>query len=121
MEVEYILVSNPDLKISSYAVTLANGDPLPSWLRLDDKGGLITGEPPVGVQTIHLRVEVILNDGTSIIRYISVDTFTGEITAMRDVENIQIAGTQTFTNQLNDVLTELDQVKDELVAALKSN
>ena len=96
IEVNYIIVSNPDLSTSSYAVTLANGDPLPSWLRLDDKGGLISGEPPVDIQNIHLRVEIILSDGTTIIRYVSVDTFTGEITAMRDADNNLVAGTQLF-------------------------
>ena len=119
IEVNYVIVSNPDLSTSSYAVTLANGDPLPSWLRLDDKGGLISGEPPVDIQNIHLRVEIILSDGTTIIRYVSVDTFTGEITAMRDANNDLIAGTQTFTEQLNGAANGLDQVQNGLIAALK--
>ena len=119
IEVNYVIVSNPDLSTSSYAVTLANGDPLPSWLRLDDKGGLISGEPPVDIQNIHLRVEIILSDGTTIIRYVSVDTFTGEITAMHDANNDLIAGTQTFTEQLNGAANGLDQVQNGLIAALK--
>jgi hypothetical protein len=119
LEVNYIVVSNPDLTTSSYSVTLANGDPMPSWLRLDDKGGLVSGEPPVGIQDIRLRIEVILSDGTTIIRYVSVDTFTGEITAMRDIDNAFIAGIETFTEQLNGVDSELEQLKNELTAALQ--
>jgi len=119
VDVDYMVVSNPDLKTSSYSVTLANGDPLPAWLRLDDRGGLVSGEPPVDIQNIRLRVEVNLSDGTTIIRYVSVDTFTGEITAMRDVESEAIAGTKTFSDQVNGLSGQLNQLKDDLLAALK--
>ena len=119
VEINYFVVSNPDLQTSSYDVRLANGDPLPSWLRLDDKGGLLSGEPPVDVQDIQLRIEVTLSDGTSVVRYVSVDTFTGEITAMRDLNQEMVASAAVFTEQLDSVVNELEQARDDLISALQ--
>ena len=66
-----------------------------------------------------MRVEVLLSDNTSIVRYVSVDTFTGEITAMRDTDKVLIAGTQPFTDQLNSVANEIEKAQEDLVVALK--
>ncbi|NKB36753.1 MAG: DUF4347 domain-containing protein [Gammaproteobacteria bacterium] len=119
VEVNYIVVSNPDIKTSSYTVTLANGDPLPSWLRLDDKGGLISGEPPVDIQDVQLKVEVQLSDGSSVVRYVSVDTFTGEISAMLTTNSDNIAGTEPFSGQMSSAMNEFEKSADDLLAALK--
>jgi hypothetical protein len=118
VEVNYIVISNPDLQTSSFKVTLANGDPLPSWLRIDDRGALVSGEPPVDIQDLQLRVEVNLTDGTNLIRYVSVDTFTGEIVAMQDTGDSIIAGTQTFSNQISSATNEFELAKNELTTAL---
>ena len=109
------------LEANSYSVQLANGDPLPSWIRVFDKGGFLTGRPPVDLQAIDLRVEVSLSDGTDIVRYIQVDVTSGEITALENInpDVLKLNGLPTFSQQMGEVSDEFSSSVDELMAALK--
>src|SRR5690606_31660943 len=78
LEVDYIINSNPQLVATEILVQQLSGEPLPAWLRIDENGTLISGEPPAGIEKIQLRIQVTLNDDSVILRYAEVDLTTGE-------------------------------------------
>ena len=108
LEVDYTINSDPNLLATSISVLQADGNPLPEWLRIDDKGGLISGEPPVGTETIELRIEVTLSDGTVVIRYLDVNVTSGEIAALQKIGNEFIAGASLFDEQIAQEAVKFD-------------
>ena len=121
LEVNYSILSNSLLEATSYSVQQANGDPLPEWLRIYDDGVLLTGKPPVDLQTMDLRVEVTLTDGTDIVRYIQVDVTSGEIVALErlDPELLKLNGVPIFSQQVNELSDEFSRSVNELMSALE--
>jgi hypothetical protein len=87
IELNYAINSRPDLNVESYEITLEDGSALPEWLNVDDKGGLVYGDPPVGVESIRLRLEVTLSEDPTIVRYFSIDTSSGEIASLVDMDS----------------------------------
>jgi hypothetical protein len=98
-----------------------SGEPLPSWLRIDDNGTLISGEPPAGMEKIQLRIQVTLNDDSVILRYAEVDLKTGEIAAVNEVAEELIAGTTLFDQQLQKESSKFDDSARILLASLTNN
>ncbi|MCG8325721.1 MAG: hypothetical protein MI673_09400, partial [Thiotrichales bacterium] len=103
LEISYLINSDPDLAVTEFNAALANGDPLPQWMRINKTTGLIMGEPPVDAETIQLRIDVTLNDGTHIIRYVEVELRNGEISELRDIEELPVVGLKPFSQQLEQV------------------
>ena len=61
-----------EIDVNTYRATLASGEPLPDWLKIDPNAGLLIGDVPVDAEVIELRLEVNLSDGTQIVRYVEV-------------------------------------------------
>ncbi|WP_213957339.1 Ig-like domain-containing protein [Variovorax sp. dw_954] len=59
-------------------VTLADGRPLPPWIRVD-AGGLILIEAPAGTETIGLRITVVRQNGETRTHTVDVDTRADEL------------------------------------------
>ena len=92
-----------------------NGDPLPPWLRVDDQGGLVSGEPPVGTESIGIRIEVTLSDNTVIVRYIDVNVTSGEIASLEQIGGEFIAGASLFNSQIEDEAAKFENSSDDLI------
>ena len=118
LEVDYQINTSRDLNAVDYKVTELDGSALPDWLRIDDRGGLVSGEPPIGTEVIQLRVEVTLSDGTVIIRYMAVDVTSGEIAGLEQMDDNFIAGVGLFSNQLNELADSSDESLEALLADL---
>ncbi|MEQ1770386.1 MAG: putative Ig domain-containing protein, partial [Devosia sp.] len=90
---------DPDNATLSFSATLANGDPLPSWLVLNPTTGVFTGTPPTANS---LDITVFARDAGGLA---AQDTFTLLI-ANTPTEKLwnNAAGTQVLTgNTANDV------------------
>ncbi len=118
LEVDYSINSNPNLSALSIQVLQVNGSPLPEWLRLDDKGRLVSGEPPVGAENVELRIEVNLSDGTKVIRYVDVNVNSGEIAALEQIGDEMIAGASLFENQIEKEAIKFDNASKDLEKSL---
>jgi len=99
LEIDYQIFSNTNVEVVNYRVTMVDGSALPEWLRMDDSGALVTGYPPVGLEELQLRIEVVLTDGSTIIRYIEVDLTSGEIASIDEINSENVAGS-SFSDQL---------------------
>jgi len=108
LEVDYTINSDPNLLATSISVLQVNGSPLPEWLRVDDNGGLVSGEPPVGTDMIELRIEVTLSDGTVVVRYLDVNVTSGEIAALQKIGDEFIAGASLFDEQIAQESVKFD-------------
>ncbi len=64
--------------VAGYDVTLADGSPLPAWLRADRRG-VVSGKVPVGVDEVDLRITATLRDGAVSQRTVTVRTHGGVI------------------------------------------
>ena len=118
LEIKYIIVSNPNLQVTSFSASMLNSDPLPSWLSVDRETGFIRGEPPVDVETLQLRIEVSLNDGTIIVRYVEVEVTNGEISLVRDIADSSDIGTSLFSEQVMEVADRFTNSAKEILAVL---
>jgi hypothetical protein len=56
------LFADPEGELITYSATLANGDPLPSWLSFNSGTHTFSGNPPAG--TPYLNIKVIGTDAT---------------------------------------------------------
>ena len=74
------------------------GDPLPGWLKLSGK--LISGVPPTDIEKLELRIKIRLSNDAVIIRYIDVNLSTGEITPLKKISGVMIAGFSLFEDQI---------------------
>ena len=59
------LFSDPDGDALTYQATLADGQPLPSWLKFNSATGLFTGMPPAALAGQALSIKVRASDGQS--------------------------------------------------------
>ena len=81
----YVEIKN-DLKfednrsVQNYQVRMADGKPLPYWLKLADNGMLI-GERPAHSETLKLQITAQMNDGSKIEKSVTIKTQNGEITS----------------------------------------
>ncbi|GGG05039.1 hypothetical protein GCM10010924_37030 [Rhizobium wenxiniae] len=74
----YIMPSSQgEVENASFGVTLADGRPLPDWLK-PTRQGLVIGRPPAGLEFIDLRLHGNSSDGT-ISDTIRIDLHTGAI------------------------------------------
>ena len=69
--------------LTRYSVLRADGRPIPDWMSSSGQG-LFIGQHPVDVERIDLRIVATFADGSSITRYVSIDTTTGEIKPLKD-------------------------------------
>jgi hypothetical protein len=118
LEVDYSISSNSNLSAANISVLQVNGSPLPDWLRIDDNGGLVSGEPPIGTDAVELRIEVTLSDGTVIVRYVDVNVNSGEIAALEQIGDEFIAGASLFEHQIDKEAIKFDNLTDEIRKAL---
>jgi VCBS repeat-containing protein len=70
--------------VQKYDIKMANGEPLPSWLKLTT-GGLLVGERPVQSEEITLQITAIISDGSKLEKMVSIQTRNGEITSAQTV------------------------------------
>ncbi|WP_246395257.1 cadherin-like domain-containing protein [Afipia massiliensis] len=75
----------------AYSATLANGDPLPSWLSFDSASRTFSGSPP-NAET--LQVKVVANDGTA--------TVSGTFNIVVAVNHLPTAAAVTFSFSSGD-------------------
>jgi hypothetical protein len=114
LEVDYTVNSDPDLSATRISVIQVNGSPLPEWLRMDDKGRLVSGEPPVGTENIELRIEVTLSDDTKIIRYVDVNVNSGEIASLEQIGEELIASASLFENQIEKEAIKFENASKDI-------
>lgn len=63
-------------KVAEYRAVLADGKPLPDWIRIDGSTGRVTCVPPAGTQAIALRVVAVDQDGSTRTLVINLDLGT---------------------------------------------
>ena len=114
LEVDYTIASDPNLSATRISVLQVNGSPLPEWLRIDDQGKLVSGEPPVGTESVELRIEVTLSDETKIIRYVDVNVNSGEIASLQEMREEFIAGASLFENQIEKETIKFDNASKNI-------
>lgn len=74
----YIMPSSAgNVENATFGVTMADGKPLPGWLKLT-RQGLVIGRPPAGLQSIDLRIHGNSSDGV-ISDTMRIDLHTGTI------------------------------------------
>ncbi|MBF0627325.1 MAG: tandem-95 repeat protein [Magnetococcales bacterium] len=102
----------------TYWATLANGSPLPSWLRFAPSTRTFSGNPPAGVTALNLKV--IANDGHG--GRVSAP-FRLSFTGSTNDAPVAVADTLTVSNAqpLSDTLTARDRDGDPLTYTLLSN
>lgn len=83
--------SDGDGDALAYSATLANGDPLPSWLSFDSGSRTFSGSPP-NAET--LQVKVVANDGTA--------TVDGTFNIVVAVNHLPTAAAVTFSFSSGD-------------------
>ena len=97
----YIEISN-DLDpaahgpVTEYNVNLADGRPLPFWVR-HAENGLLFAEPPVGVKELQFEIAPILQDGTVLNHSVAVELASGEVRAL---DKPAYSGSLPFSEQL---------------------
>jgi len=119
LELDYVTREGGS-EVSSILATTVNQQPLPSWMAMDADQSLILGIPPVGTETVELRVEVVLENGITIVRYCAVNTLTGEISEL-ERDGAETAQYRSFSDQLAMDSNAFAQVQDELMNALKGS
>jgi hypothetical protein len=100
LEVDYTIESDPNLYANKISVSMIDGSPLPEWLRIDDAGTLLSGEPPVGQEKLQLRIQITLSDDTVIVRYVDVNVDSGEIASLESLSDQYVAGSGLFEDKL---------------------
>ncbi|MEO0878538.1 MAG: Ig-like domain-containing protein, partial [Pseudomonadota bacterium] len=78
------------------AATLSDGRALPSWVDVD-RNGVIMISRPADLQTIGLRITGHSDDGAEVMRYVSIDTVTGEL---REASQSSSPFARSFSAQL---------------------
>ena len=116
--VDYTINSDPNLRADQIIVRQINGDPLPAWLRVNDEGKLVSGVPPVGINSVELRIEVKLSNDTVIIRYVDLNVSTGEIAALDRSNDEMIAGHSLFESQIEKEAVKFQNSSDDLAKSL---
>ena len=121
LDIEYLVITDQTLEVVSIKVTLPNGEALPNWLVFNEDERQVVGEPPVDAENIQFRVEVELNNGQQILRYVEIDVQSGVISEL-EIENTDIAllGTELFSNQLDNVATSYANNADAIIKALNA-
>jgi hypothetical protein len=107
---------------TSYRASLANGQPLPSWLAFDEAQGVLIGIPPTGTEKIGLEVQTVLDDGSTVKGYVTIEADTGRLIlsesgqpqALREPQ-----GASLFTAQLAEAASAFDVGVERLRAALR--
>ena len=64
--------------VADWTVELADGRPLPDWIKRDSARSLIS-EVPSGVELLNLKISATFFDGSTVERYIAINLRTGEI------------------------------------------
>ena len=104
----------------SYTAVMADGTPLPGWIEIDSKSGLITGEAPQGVQIIDLKI--ISNDslGNTQELYIKLDLANENLdSALNSTELPSASGDfELFSNQIVNELESNEQYGSYLIESL---
>ena len=118
ISVNYLVTSEPELEAVLYSAALANGDPLPDWLRMNPSDGLLTGTPPIGAELLQLRIEVQLNDEIAAVRYVQLNLVDGEISELRRVSDSLGGSTSIFSSQISDAGSEFERAVQQLMGAL---
>ncbi len=78
--------ADPGTDTFTYTATLANGDPLPSWLSFNAATRTFSGNPPANFAS--LSVTVTANDGTGQANATQSDTFTLNLRNNNDVPTV---------------------------------
>ena len=88
-----------DVAVVRYGVTQADGRPLPGWLREADKGQLM-GLRPADAGRIELRIVAQFSDGSTMTRFVTIDTNSGEISPLRG-RDLSQAAPRTFSEHFD--------------------
>ncbi|MEQ8427487.1 MAG: Ig-like domain-containing protein, partial [Gammaproteobacteria bacterium] len=112
LEIDYTIESDPNLYASNVRVTMLDGSALPEWLRADDNGTLLSGEPPVGQEKLQLRIQITLSDETVIVRYVDVNVDSGEIASLQHISEQHVVGSGLFEDKLKLEASKFDSAAD---------
>jgi hypothetical protein len=80
---------NGEPGIIQYRLRAPNGEPLPEWISLDPRGSAII-EIPVGMDALHLIVDAVRADGSTVSIPVIIHGGTGEIQLDREGGTMRI-------------------------------
>jgi hypothetical protein len=98
---EVLYIDTSGYKLNAITISQADGEALPSWLLFDADKKLLSGNAPLDLESIKLRVLVELSDGVEVLRYIEVDVNNAVITEISDGDDLELSGVQPFSNQID--------------------
>ena len=97
--------------VQSYAVTTADGSPLPSWVTFDPQTGQILASPPPGVEGIELKITALDADGSS--REINASVNFDLSSSINTGEEEEDGDPFTFNFETNDFVPFSEQIELE--------
>ena len=118
----YIDVNNSldpetDGRVTKYSVNMANGTPLPDWIRVA-KDGFIIVERPADVRNLELTIAAELDSGNVISRSVAIDSSTGEIQPLK--VNAEEKSSAPFSDQLRTIIRDESSSSDNLRSSLNN-
>lgn len=104
--------------IVQLSATMADGSPLPEWLKLDPDNRILSGVSPIGVERLPLRIRAVLGDGTVLAGYVEVTPETGRVTELDALLPQIPAGARAFSEQVNSAANRFHAETARLAAAM---
>ena len=101
-----------------YQVSLPDGTPLPDWLSANTVGNHLSGRPPVGMDSIAIRVEVTLPDGSKFVRYIEINLADNAVVPLSAEARNANLGVVPFTAQIASAASHSPASTGDLLRAL---
>ncbi|MBL4621587.1 MAG: hypothetical protein JKY89_04235, partial [Immundisolibacteraceae bacterium] len=120
LEVDFEINSDDSKTLESIKVNSVNDQPLPTWLSQDPNLYLLVGEPPIGVESVELRFEITLSDGSVVVRYCQINVASGEISEYT-LDQLSLLQHPTFANQLASTAAMFDESQQQLLTALRQS
>ena len=103
--------------ISGLSATLADGRPLPPWVRDLGKGTFMI-EKPANMEALEVRIQAIMSDGSVVDTQLKIELENGEISAQKLSNDRSQA--QPFATKLAEAAKAGEQEADELLKALNA-
>jgi len=103
-----------DSPLREFTVRMADGRPLPTWAKLDERGHLVI-EPGVHDETLELKIVAITQDVNWTIQLLEVDLNTGQLSTTDSLSHQHASG---FSSQLASEAQLADLDRDQYLHAL---
>lgn len=116
--IEHTRNAQEQFDVARFNATLADGEPLPSWLILDREQGLISGVPPADQEYIRIKVQTYLQDGHILSGYYLIEPHSGRIDAIAELNGVLSEGAPLFRQQVSQAFGRFETDLVELRKAL---